>query len=330
VIHSNEEDRQQMKIAIDECVINFWKEQFVINAHVKVDDVSDALLHALNDLYCGSSNYKQLLPVTPSLYNNRTIAISVLPDVVYCVVVTCSWNVLIFEDFVSYNPRIPTTQFYKSSATVNIISSSFPDTVNIALQDMTGAGIFSPVDSIKVIVKQQTANSQHFMESRVKAGALTNSAVEALHRVCDNVMGPDSNLSNKKRKGAPYAYYRFCKTTGRKYHVSRSTGKHTNAVLCCLGWFRDNMKQFVSTRRQVMNGKEKRKFFHALHSLAETGGNRLEMLQLSNTSVEKLSNCDMGISNYDTVRNIADLLLISMNNNQNYVKAVAANSRSHR
>ena len=43
------------------------------NPRVKLDDVGDALLHSLNDILCGGSSYRQLVPSNVALHCNRTV-----------------------------------------------------------------------------------------------------------------------------------------------------------------------------------------------------------------------------------------------------------------
>ena len=54
---------------------------------VKLDDVGDALHHALDEVLCGSSQFKQLVPDS-SFHINRTVAIAVFPDTTYWVVLS--------------------------------------------------------------------------------------------------------------------------------------------------------------------------------------------------------------------------------------------------
>ena len=57
---------------------------------VKFDDLGDALLHACSKIICKSYNYRQLVPSPLILHNNRTIAVSIFPDVSYFVVCHCT------------------------------------------------------------------------------------------------------------------------------------------------------------------------------------------------------------------------------------------------
>jgi len=57
-----------------------------------------ALLHALNEILCGSSNYTPLIPSNPSLHVNRSVIVTVMPDEVFWVVMQCTWNVFVLEN----------------------------------------------------------------------------------------------------------------------------------------------------------------------------------------------------------------------------------------
>jgi hypothetical protein len=140
-------------------------------------------------------------------------------------------------------------------------------------------------------------------------------------------MGPESNLCDRKDKIFGSVYMRTNRTTGRKYQVFLSTGKHTNAILSCLGWFKDHLPLFVANRRMILHEAEKIAFFNAIRQVAQSGGNQIEMLRLSDTAVTKLSSNNPNYKEDHIVRNFSDLILVAMNKNQQYVKAVAANSR---
>ena len=61
---------------------------------------------------------------------------------------------------------------------------------------------------------------------------------------------------------------RINKKTKQKFQVIRSTGKHTNAILCCLEWFQKHMKTFVELRKQSISEQEMSAFFSAIRSVA--------------------------------------------------------------
>ena len=55
IMHANEEQLQQMKLTVDTNVQDYWREKIASDSSVKLDDVGDALLHALDELLCGLS-----------------------------------------------------------------------------------------------------------------------------------------------------------------------------------------------------------------------------------------------------------------------------------
>ena len=125
VILANNEQLEDMKLGISDNVRQEWRRKLAdTEGKAKTDDVGDALLHALNDILCGNSNFRQLVPSAPSLYNNRTVAISVFLDKVYWVVLLCSWNSFLVEDLGAYNFLSRNTRqrmLYRSLETVDKI-----------------------------------------------------------------------------------------------------------------------------------------------------------------------------------------------------------------
>ena len=80
-----------------------------------------------------------------------------------------------------------------------------------------------------------------------------------------------------------------------------------------------------------MNEKEKLTFFSALHGLAHSDENRMEMLQLSENVKSRFQYYDINtMQKVTTKRNITDLVLIAMGKNQQHVKAIATHSRRPR
>jgi len=57
----------------------------------KFDDFGDALLHALDEILCGTSNYRPLIPASPSLCVNRSVILTIMSDHrIYWFVLHCS------------------------------------------------------------------------------------------------------------------------------------------------------------------------------------------------------------------------------------------------
>ena len=331
IIEADEDQLQQMKLAVDKSVQDHWNEQITADSSVKLDDVGDALLHALDELLCGSTNFKQLVPASPTVHVNRTITVSVFPDTTYWIVLNCRWNTFVFENFGCFSSGLEHC-YYKDASTVETIKRNMADCRDVwsSLSEFQGNGTYDTVDHIKVVVKQITGHTDLALKNE-EAGALTYSTTKAMKLICDGVIGVNSKLYDRRDRVLGSMYSRTSTiNSDRKFQVVNSTGKHTNAVLSCLSWMKQNLRDFVENRREILSEHEKRTFFNAVFNLARSGGNSMEMLQLSDTVKTKLCSGEMAtmMENDKTfTRNIADLVLVGMSKNQQHVKAVAANSR---
>jgi len=330
IIHANEEQLKQMKLTVDNKVQDYWRQKIASESSVKLDDVGDALLHALDELLCGSSNFKQLVPAAPSVHVNRTVAIAVFPVTTYWVVINCRWNTFVFENFGHFSSRMQNC-FYKASSTVDVIKANMMqcDDLWLALSSFEGNATYDAVEHIKVVVKQLTGHTELGLKN-VEAGALTDATTKAMKRICDGVIGVNSKLCDRRDKILGSMY---CRTStvhrDRKFQVVNSTGKHTNAVLSLLSFMRQNFPDFVQRRREFLTEVEKIRFFHAMHKHAQSSERCMEMLQMTDYVKAKLRSEDVAVrSKCDKTfaRNIADLVLVSMSKNQQHVKAIAANS----
>jgi len=86
IVEADEEELKVMKILIDCCVMSCWCEWLNAYTKVKLDDVGDPLLHALDEVLCGSTNVKQLVPAVPSVCVKRTVSTVIFPSTMYWVV----------------------------------------------------------------------------------------------------------------------------------------------------------------------------------------------------------------------------------------------------
>jgi len=299
---------------------------------VKLDDVGDALLHALDEVLCGSSQFKQLVPAAPSVHVNRTVAVAVFPDTTYWVVINCRWNTFVFENFGYFTCRLRHA-YYKDPSIVHAIKQNMVhcDDLWIALSVFEGNETYDAVQHIKVVVKQLTGHTELALKNE-EAGALTDATTKAMKLICDGVIGTNSKLCDRRDRilGSMYCRTSTLHHCERKFQVVNSTGKHTNAVLSCLSWMKQNLRDFVEHRREILTEAEKRSFFSAMVDLAHSGERCMEMIQLSEIVRTKLCGdmvklrmeCDKAVA-----RNMADLVLISLSKNLNHIKAVKANSR---
>ena len=327
IMQADSDQLADLPISVDDEVRTHWQEK-LHTKRVKLDDVGDALLHALDELLCGSNNFQQLLPASPSLHNNRTVALAMFPSVTFWIVLHCTWNMFVFENFGWYDSKLQTC-YFKHESTVETIRDSIHPELRAALS-FHGSAEHGQVDHIKVIVKQLTGHTEYQL-TNPEAGALTDATTKAMKRICDGAVGSNSSLCDRRDKVLGNMYIRTNKETGAKYQVITSTGKHTNAVLSCLEWMKENVPDYVKERRATMNEKEKIVFFNALHKLAYSDENRIEMLYLSENVKSRFRYYDTNkMQKLSTKRNITDLVLVAMGKNQQHVKAVAANYRQPR
>jgi hypothetical protein len=121
----------------------------------------------------------------------------------------------------------------------------------------------------------------------------------------------------------------------KRIDVFRSSGKHLNAILSCLQWMKSNLPDFVRDRPLRIDGPGRYRFFQALKDLAlkfstsnedDDHVGKLECIQLNEHVMEKLK-YDEGRSSEATRKTLADLILIALDHNQQYISAVSTNYR---
>jgi hypothetical protein len=206
-----------MEIAVDSDLQQYWKDKMQFKKpgeHLKLDDVGDAVLHAMDELLTGSNQFRQLVPRLQSIRNNRTICLCVLPNVTYWAVIRCSMNVFVLENIDKYTNTL-TSFTYSNDGVVSFIKSSVDDELKKALCEFNGSPIYSPQDFIKIVVKQITARKSFDLD-RKAAGALTEAASKAMRAICDEVVGLNSILVDRRDKTLGSIYMRTDKTTGQK------------------------------------------------------------------------------------------------------------------
>jgi hypothetical protein len=330
---------QRMNIGVADHVRDFYRELLTRDPTFRLHDLGDALMHALRGVLCGSSTFRNVVPKDLTLYNNRTVCINVFPLEVFWVSTLVSWNGFLVEGMGSYKWRGLDTnarfldhayaQKIASSISLNQDSASRP--LAVALRRFDGDDLYARVDHIKVVVKQQTTFHERYLCTRREAGAFTNATVAAMQLVCDKVMDKSkSDKLTRKDKKTGWVYMRTRRDDGTKYQITRSTGKHTNAVMCCLAWFRENLKDFVEQRRLILKEWEKGAFFQALRKAAKAGESRLELIEFSDVVRDFLASKDDAVRFSKNHRNLADCVLISLSKNQQHVKSVASNYRKPR
>jgi len=158
IINATESDLKDMHLSIDPDVQKRWQDDQSVR---KFDDLGDALLHALNDLLCGSSNYRQLIPPTPALHTSRSVVLEVMPSNVYYVVLQCSWNVVTIEYFGTYTIDLTSTT-YRHQSTIDLIRRSFTGHLLAALTVHSGNDTFVDVGQINIVIKMLKGYDRYF------------------------------------------------------------------------------------------------------------------------------------------------------------------------
>ena len=177
-----------MKLQVDETVKQFYLCLLNENTSTKLNDLGGAFPHALKDIVCGSSNYKQVLPKTVLLYDNRTVGIMIFPDKIYWVAISYSWSLHICEAIGAFEwYSINDSDKYLDDYFVDCIITGICNTnvrscveLELALTSKTGENVFTPTNHIKVVVKQLTAFYERGIMNNKTAGALTIATVKAM------------------------------------------------------------------------------------------------------------------------------------------------------
>lgn len=324
-VDADDDKQDGMGVAVDDDMQQLWRRRLADVANIKLDDLGDALIHALNDIVCGGSNYRQLVPSNISLHCNRTVVLAVKRDYTHWAVLHCAWNTFELEDYGVFDTGLQVS-YFKSRHAVGAVRQSLVSNLPTALTDLTGgAGLYRPVDVVRIVVKQLKG----FQDlTRKQAGTLTAAAITAVKEICDESAGPASELCERKDKILGSIYIRRDPATGHKFEALSSAGKHTNAMLSCLSWMNENARSFVDSRGHSMCESAKLMFFEALRTLASSNSPdcRLELLQLSPRAREQLNLNSTRLS-VENKKLVASLVLIGLNKNEPHVKAVAANYR---
>jgi len=191
---------------------------------------------------------------------------------------------------------------------------------------LTASDLYSGVEQIQTIVKQLKGYSQHGLSNKA-AGALTSSTLQAMKNICDEAAGEDSHLSVRNTTKEGWTYVRTL-SSGQKLQVISSSGKHINAILAFLEWAKTNTPNIVKYRPLHMVRMEKLKFFTSLRdlSLSAVGPYQMETLRLSDHAVQLLHSGEF----FHPVSQVhlADLILIGLNKNSQYVSALTPSYRT--
>jgi hypothetical protein len=320
-----------MQVEIDPELQTVWKNP--TGRVNKQDDLGDALLHSLDAAICQSSKYRQLIPSSPTLNKNRTVVVVLLPDKAFWVVLECLWNRFTLQDMGVYATNLTNQTFSGQETIEGIVARLDPRLLRAMSEFDTSLDCLSDTGYIKIIVKQLKSYGRTDMSPKA-AGALTNSTVKAFTNICDAAC-PNSTLSVSHSKKSGWLYSRTCKESGKRIDVLRSSGKHLNAILSCLQWMKCNLPNFVRDRPLRIDGSGRCKFFQALKDVAlnfqrssedDDQVAKLECIHLNERVIEKLK-FNEGRSSDATKKTLADLILIALGQNQQYISAVSTNYR---
>jgi len=123
LMNADDDKQNSMGVSIVREVQELWLDRLERNPKVKLDDVGDATLHALQDILCGGSNYRQLVPSNVTLHCNRTVVIAVCPDYTYWCVIYCTWNMFTVEN-IGCDGSDFSSRYFNSEQTVMDIRKS--------------------------------------------------------------------------------------------------------------------------------------------------------------------------------------------------------------
>jgi len=175
-VYADDDRQSNMGVSVVREVQDLWRQRTENDSNIKLDDAGDVLLHGLNDILCGGSSYRQLVPSNMGVHSNWTVVIAACPEYTYwAVVIHCTWNIFMVEDVGWYQTNL-SSRYYNSAQTAVDIKWSLLDNMGTALTDMTWDDVYRPVDVIKMVEKQLKGFAGFKGEH---AGALTISVVTA-------------------------------------------------------------------------------------------------------------------------------------------------------
>ena len=120
VVQADSAREENMKLLVSAEVREMWQCVIVQYPQMKLDDIGDAILHALNEILCGASKCRQLVPSSVSLHNNRTVVVSVFRDHTYWAIIHCTWNTFELEDLGFQLTKLK-SRYFNSNQTVTEI-----------------------------------------------------------------------------------------------------------------------------------------------------------------------------------------------------------------
>jgi hypothetical protein len=161
------------------------------------------------------------------------------------------------------------------------------------------------------------------------AGALTQSTFEAAKSTVLAACKKEAVKTFTEKQNSGHRTV-ITTTDDKRYSVCKSAGKHTNAILSCMEWMRQNVPALTVDRQLYVDNANKELFFNALKKTAESapddqGYRQLEKIRLGDVAVAKF--CLWRPSSSAATIAIGDLLLIALNHSEHYVSAISTNFR---
>lgn len=299
---------------------------------IQADDLGDALLYSIDQILSGSAGLRKISAPTQATHrNNRTVVVAVLPDSLQYVVINCTMNRIAVENFDSKSFCLRDI-FYKSDRAVQLITNAVNDAEELkaAMMEHNPANnnsTFAEVQRIRVIVKQLTG-VVHLNLNSLESGALTNSTYQAIKSLLQQTAVDSSAMITASSKTKADI---FTCSNGNRIELCRSAGKHTNSVLCCLDWMTENAPSLLKSRDFRLDSRQRIKLFDTIKDICSTppdpthGLHHLERIGIPQPAASKFSD---GVFFDFQKAIIADLLLIALNANSQYVGAIAATYRN--
>jgi len=210
----------------------------------KLDDLGNALLHELDEILCGSSNYRPLITATPTLNVNRSVILTILSDHIYWLVLQCTWNAFTTVNMAVSDCHLYTHQKYSGRDTAEFIKDNLDTSLWETPMQFAASKLYADTEVIKVIVKQLQAYKQLGLKGDA-AGALTQCTVTSMMLPCDETASINSRLSPVYT--TQLSYTRTLLPSEHKLHVQHSTGKHTNVIVAFLEQYKRTSLALLKT-----------------------------------------------------------------------------------
>jgi hypothetical protein len=324
LVNADIDDQKNMGLQINANLQTEWKRRLTADPNCRVHDLGDAFLHALDEIVCKMTNYRQLMSTDPVLNNNRSTILYFMMDQVYWVTVSCYFNKFVLEDIGSCKPNYERRTYLKEMNFDRVIRN-FPDHLKLAMSAHDGAKLFPPVDCLRIIVRQ---TSHYDRNIAAQLGSLTNRVVEAMEYF---VTGIEPSSKESKTKIPHYRYLRTL-SNGKQCEVVRSSGKHTNNIITLLDWITKYHPSFAQSRAIRLAPLSQFEFYQLLldasQKNASTSGNKactVEMIEISPAVQRTLV---ASKSDFAKGKIFGDLILDVLNQNQKHIKAIANHHRT--